>query len=75
MFSLTWGTAGTGNVTGVVCGDGTVLPADVVIVGVGVIPNTELAADAGLWAFCVLTVFDSVERMFHGTLFMMILIT
>jgi 3-phenylpropionate/trans-cinnamate dioxygenase ferredoxin reductase subunit len=28
--------------------DGTVLPADVVIVGVGLIPNTELAEDAGL---------------------------
>jgi 3-phenylpropionate/trans-cinnamate dioxygenase ferredoxin reductase subunit len=37
-----------GVVDGVVCGDGEVLPADVVIVGVGVIPNTELAADAGL---------------------------
>jgi 3-phenylpropionate/trans-cinnamate dioxygenase ferredoxin reductase subunit len=32
----------------VVLGDGSVLPADVVIVGIGVVPNVELAAAAGL---------------------------
>jgi 3-phenylpropionate/trans-cinnamate dioxygenase ferredoxin reductase subunit len=32
----------------VTCGDGTVLPADLVLVAVGLIPNTELAAAAGL---------------------------
>jgi NADPH-dependent 2,4-dienoyl-CoA reductase/sulfur reductase-like enzyme len=32
----------------VVLGDGTELPADVVVVGVGVEPNVELATDAGL---------------------------
>ncbi len=32
----------------VICDDGTVIPADVVIVGVGVRPNDELAAVAGL---------------------------
>lgn len=40
--------SGEGGVMGVACDDGSVLPADVVIVGVGVIPNTELAAEAGL---------------------------
>jgi 3-phenylpropionate/trans-cinnamate dioxygenase ferredoxin reductase subunit len=35
-------------VTGVELGDGTVVPADVVLVGVGVIPRTELAEQLGL---------------------------
>lgn len=39
---------GNGKVERVVLGDGSVLPADVVIVGIGIIPNTQLAADAGL---------------------------
>ncbi len=39
---------GGGSVDGVICGDGTTIPADLVVIGVGVIPNTELAADAGL---------------------------
>jgi 3-phenylpropionate/trans-cinnamate dioxygenase ferredoxin reductase subunit len=30
------------------CGDGTSLPADLVLVAVGLVPNTELAAQAGL---------------------------
>ena len=30
------------------CGDGTVLPADLVLIAVGLVPNTELAAAAGL---------------------------
>jgi 3-phenylpropionate/trans-cinnamate dioxygenase ferredoxin reductase subunit len=30
------------------CGDGTILPADLVLVAVGLVPNTELAALAGL---------------------------
>ena len=37
-----------GRVTGVVLNDGRILPADLVLVGIGVIPNTELAAEAGL---------------------------
>jgi 3-phenylpropionate/trans-cinnamate dioxygenase ferredoxin reductase subunit len=37
-----------GSVTAVLAGDGVVIPADVVIVGIGLIPNTELAAEAGL---------------------------
>lgn len=36
------------NVEAVVCKNGDTLPADLVIVGVGVIPNTELASAAGL---------------------------
>ncbi len=37
-----------GNVTGVELGDGTILPADLVIVSIGVVPNVELARAAGL---------------------------
>ncbi|MGY3567710.1 NAD(P)/FAD-dependent oxidoreductase [Sinomonas sp. RB5] len=37
-----------GRVEGVVGSDGCNYPADVVLVGIGVIPNTELAAEAGL---------------------------
>lgn len=36
------------SVTGVRCGDGSVVPADVVIVGIGLVPNIELAQAAGL---------------------------
>lgn len=32
----------------VLLADGTVLPADLVVAGIGVVPNTELAAEAGL---------------------------
>lgn len=37
-----------GRAMGVSLGDGTLLPADVVVVGVGAQPNVELALDAGL---------------------------
>ena len=39
---------GQDRVQQVVCNEGRVLDADLVIIGIGVIPNTELAADAGL---------------------------
>lgn len=39
---------GTDHVRQVVCNEGRTLDADLVIIGIGVIPNTELAADAGL---------------------------
>jgi 3-phenylpropionate/trans-cinnamate dioxygenase ferredoxin reductase component len=42
------GLHGTTHVTGVELADGTVLLANVVVVGVGVVPNIELAAAAGL---------------------------
>ncbi|TCO35614.1 3-phenylpropionate/trans-cinnamate dioxygenase ferredoxin reductase subunit [Kribbella steppae] len=42
------GFEGTDKVAGVRTSDGEVIPADLVIVGVGVQPNTELAADAGI---------------------------
>ncbi len=41
-------TGADGRVTGVVLADGTELPADLVMVGVGVVPNTELAEQIGL---------------------------
>ncbi|MFW6187123.1 MAG: NAD(P)/FAD-dependent oxidoreductase [Actinomycetota bacterium] len=37
-----------GEATGVELGDGTVVPADIVLVGIGVVPNTELAEAVGL---------------------------
>ncbi len=37
-----------GAVTGVRLGDGTVVPADAVVIGIGVRPNTEIAQAAGL---------------------------
>lgn len=37
-----------GKVTGVKMEDGTVIPADIVLIGIGVIPRTELAEDMGL---------------------------
>ncbi len=37
-----------GKVSEVVLGDGSVYPADLVLVGIGVVPNIELARDAGL---------------------------
>ncbi|MAR90353.1 MAG: FAD-dependent oxidoreductase [Pseudomonadota bacterium] len=39
---------GEGNVQQVICNDDRVLDADMVIIGIGVIPNTELAEDCGL---------------------------
>jgi len=40
--------AAAGKVTGVSLSDGRHLPADLVVVGIGVLPNVELAAEAGL---------------------------
>jgi 3-phenylpropionate/trans-cinnamate dioxygenase ferredoxin reductase subunit len=40
--------AGLGKVTEVVLSDGRRYPADLVLIGVGIVPNTELAGDAGL---------------------------
>jgi 3-phenylpropionate/trans-cinnamate dioxygenase ferredoxin reductase subunit len=37
-----------GRVTGVRCSDGTVVDADLVVYGIGMIPNVELAREAGL---------------------------
>ncbi len=42
------GFSGNGHVSAVECEDGSSFEADVVVVGVGVIPNTELAEAAGL---------------------------
>lgn len=42
------GFSGTDRVQQVWCSDGTVLPADTVVIGIGVVPNVELAREAGL---------------------------
>lgn len=42
------GFSGDGEVGVVDLVDGSVLPADLVVIGIGVVPNTELAAEAGL---------------------------
>ncbi len=42
------GFAGAGRVEAVECTDGSRVPADTVIVGIGLVPNTALAAEAGL---------------------------
>lgn len=42
------GFCGTDRVQQVRCSDGTVLPADAVVIGIGVVPNVELAREAGL---------------------------
>lgn len=39
---------GTERVRAVACEDGTRHPADLVVIGAGIVPNTELAAEAGL---------------------------
>jgi 3-phenylpropionate/trans-cinnamate dioxygenase ferredoxin reductase component len=39
---------GAGRIQHVRCGDGRVFPADIVVIGVGAVPNDELAQDAGL---------------------------
>jgi 3-phenylpropionate/trans-cinnamate dioxygenase ferredoxin reductase subunit len=39
---------GVGHVRAVRCADNILYPADVVIVGIGIVPNVELAADAGI---------------------------
>jgi 3-phenylpropionate/trans-cinnamate dioxygenase ferredoxin reductase component len=41
---------GDRHVTGVTLADGRVIPADVVLVGIGIVPNGELARDAGITA-------------------------
>ncbi len=49
-----------GRVTGVSLSDGRHLPADLVVVGVGVLPNVELAAEAGLPAAAGIIVDDQL---------------
>ncbi len=46
--SLAGFTEASGRVTGVTLGDGSTVRADLVVVGIGVIPNQELAAAAGI---------------------------
>lgn len=39
---------GDARVRGILLADGTEIPADLVVIGIGIVPNTELAAEAGL---------------------------
>jgi len=57
---------GDGNrVTSVVLTDGSSIPADIVIVGIGVIPNAELAATAGIECSPAGIVVDRFARTSH----------
>jgi 3-phenylpropionate/trans-cinnamate dioxygenase ferredoxin reductase subunit len=47
--------------TSVTLDDGTVIPADLIVAGVGVVPNTELAEDAGLTVDNGIVVSESLE--------------
>jgi 3-phenylpropionate/trans-cinnamate dioxygenase ferredoxin reductase subunit len=42
------GIEGYGKVASVVLGDGTSVPADIVVIGIGIVPNVELAEAAGI---------------------------
>jgi len=42
------GFSGQEQVEGVILADGSILPADLVVVGIGIVPNTEIATAAGL---------------------------
>lgn len=42
------GFSGAGRVERVMCSDGTTILADTVVIGIGIVPNTELAREAGL---------------------------
>lgn len=48
LSSLGQGIAGTRKAEGVTLADGSLVPADLILLAVGVRPNTELAAEAGL---------------------------
>lgn len=48
LNSATKGFVGTGKVEGVALQDGTMIPAELVVIAIGVRPNTDLAAAAGL---------------------------
>jgi 3-phenylpropionate/trans-cinnamate dioxygenase ferredoxin reductase component len=41
---------GDASVTGVTLADGTIIPADVILIGIGIIPNSEMAREAGIIA-------------------------
>jgi 3-phenylpropionate/trans-cinnamate dioxygenase ferredoxin reductase subunit len=41
-------TGNDGKASAVLCGDGTSVPADLVVIGIGIVPNDDLAAAAGL---------------------------
>lgn len=48
LNSAVEGFAGEGRVEAVVCGENESVPADLVLIGVGIVPNVELAKEAGL---------------------------
>jgi 3-phenylpropionate/trans-cinnamate dioxygenase ferredoxin reductase component len=54
-------TVATADDTSVTLDDGTVIPCDLIVAGVGVVPNTELAEDAGLAVDNGVAVSESLE--------------
>jgi ferredoxin-nitrate reductase len=58
--------AGSGSVCGVVLADGTELPAEMVVVAAGVVPDVELARDAGLEVQRAIVVDDELRTSAPG---------
>ncbi len=62
------GFEGTGALSGVRCSDGTVIAADVAVIGIGIVPNVELAVEAGLPVDNGIVV-DDCARTIDGDIF------
>lgn len=62
------GIVGAGKVAGVALADGTVVPADIVLIGVGIVPNQELAQAAGLVCADGIVV-DAAARTSHQNIY------
>ena len=56
------------NVSGVTLNDGTLVPADLVVLGIGIVPNSELAEDAGLTIDDGIVV-DALGRTSHADIY------
>ena len=57
---------GEGHLTGVRLGNGDVIPANIALIGIGVIPNQELAAEAGITCANGIVVDDGMRTSVEG---------
>ena len=62
------GFAGETHVSGVTLNDGTLVPANLVVLGIGIVPNTELAESAGLTIDDGIVV-DALGRTSHSDIY------